>query len=215
MSKWLVCVCLFVACDDAVTPAIEAAPLGTKPSRDLPDPLLRAMADAVAISSPGGIGLHDYEWGGIAYGVSRTRLSPDRLREALDKLFVVAPHPSPYEPLPATMEPFVEEAPTLDDWQDTATYHAEWVPALALPWAMRATLHDLLDRVTGEGSAVMFLSVQIDRRREDDRPFLAEVVLAESWCGWCQDGYRYFIGPDGTLLDERFEPGWYANGYCC
>ena len=39
MSKWLVCVCLFVACDDAVTPAIEAAPLGTKPSRDLPDPL--------------------------------------------------------------------------------------------------------------------------------------------------------------------------------
>lgn len=221
MSKWLVCSLLF-ACDTALPPAVESAPLAAPSavSKDVHDvdPLLVAIDAATALSSPGGIGVHDYEWGGIGYGVSRSRLSRDRMRDALDKLFVVAPHPSPYEslhlPRAFTLDAFAE-APTVDDWQETDLYHAEEVPALALPWQMRATLHDLVERVTGEGSAVMYLSVSVDRRRSDDRPYLVEAVLAESWCGWCQDGYRYFIGPDGTLLDERYEPGLAAFGYCC
>ena len=137
----------------------------------------------------------------------------------LDTLFAVAPYPTSYPMLrlPAEQQlvgTFRVDEPLTDTGEIfTRTHRAESVPIYELPWEIRARVVTLLD-LQGR-TPIMHLQAEVRRRDSDNAPMVAEVVIATSDCGWCMEGYRYFIAADGTVLETWSEQAWSASGYCC
>lgn len=207
-----------------------AAPPPEEPGADglLPgeadDPLVVAIAAVTSPLSDAGVQIRDSEWGDVGQGIAASRLPLERLRQAVDQVFVVAPCLSGITcapPLPAALrfdDALAADAPTTPDaWAAAAAdgaRPAERLVLFALPSDVRWRARGLLAAEDYLQGAVIDLFAEAVRA-PDGALVAFDVTFVVSDCGWCQLGVVYTLGPGGALLETRYPSRYTAQGYCC